>query len=297
MHAYLIIAHNEFEVLKCLLSALDDSRNDIYIHFDKKVKELPSIACQHANLYVLEKRIDVRWGDYSQIETEMLLFESAFLNQQRTKTNYQYYHLLSGVDIPLKSQDYIHDFFSKNQGKEFIGYYQGELHKELKTKIGIYHLFPKRFAKEGQWNLIQILRAISNRIQLLCGGVRNKELPCVRGTNWVSITNDFVNYLIKHKNAIKKRYHHTFCADEIYKHILCWNSPFKDFIYDSHDEANGCMREINWIVLPQYSYLPSFTMKDYDRLKNSPYLFARKFDEHNLDIVKRLISDINETDN
>lgn len=37
MHAYLIIAHNEFEVLQKLVGALDDPRNDIYIHFDKKV--------------------------------------------------------------------------------------------------------------------------------------------------------------------------------------------------------------------------------------------------------------------
>ena len=35
-HAYLIIVHHEFEVLKHLLQALDDSCNDIYIHFDKK---------------------------------------------------------------------------------------------------------------------------------------------------------------------------------------------------------------------------------------------------------------------
>lgn len=38
-HAYLIIAHNEFEVLSRLLQALDDVRNDIYIHFDRKLKE------------------------------------------------------------------------------------------------------------------------------------------------------------------------------------------------------------------------------------------------------------------
>lgn len=30
MHAYLIIAHNEFEVLQKLIEALDDPRNDIY---------------------------------------------------------------------------------------------------------------------------------------------------------------------------------------------------------------------------------------------------------------------------
>lgn len=39
-HAYLIMAHHEFEVLGKLVQALDDERNDIYIHFDKKVKTI-----------------------------------------------------------------------------------------------------------------------------------------------------------------------------------------------------------------------------------------------------------------
>ena len=32
-HAYLIMAHNQFLTLKELVSVLDDSRNDIYVHF------------------------------------------------------------------------------------------------------------------------------------------------------------------------------------------------------------------------------------------------------------------------
>ena len=35
-HAYLIMCHNNLEVLKTLVSLLDDSRNDIYIHIDRK---------------------------------------------------------------------------------------------------------------------------------------------------------------------------------------------------------------------------------------------------------------------
>ena len=37
-HAYLIIAHNNWKQLSLLLSVLDDERNDIYIHIDKKSK-------------------------------------------------------------------------------------------------------------------------------------------------------------------------------------------------------------------------------------------------------------------
>ena len=91
-HVYLIIAHNEFEILKLLVKTLDDARNDIYIHFDAKCKELPNLKCNEAELYILNDRIDVRWGDYSQIETEMLLFEYAHNMQDEKEVNYLYYH-------------------------------------------------------------------------------------------------------------------------------------------------------------------------------------------------------------
>ena len=35
-HAYLITCYNNFKHLIKLLAALDDARNDIYIHVDKK---------------------------------------------------------------------------------------------------------------------------------------------------------------------------------------------------------------------------------------------------------------------
>ncbi len=42
-HAYLILAHNEPELLSLLVERLDDVRNDIYIHFDRKLSVLPNI--------------------------------------------------------------------------------------------------------------------------------------------------------------------------------------------------------------------------------------------------------------
>lgn len=39
-HAYLIIEHKDNFVLETLIELLDDSRNDIFIHIDKKLKIL-----------------------------------------------------------------------------------------------------------------------------------------------------------------------------------------------------------------------------------------------------------------
>ena len=54
-------------------------------------------------------------GGYSMINAELQLLKYATL-----QGNYLYYHLLSGEDLPIKTQDDIHDFFEEHQGKEFV---------------------------------------------------------------------------------------------------------------------------------------------------------------------------------
>lgn len=65
-HAYLILAHNHFELLKNLLIALDDKRNDIYLHIDKKVVDFPEKSLKdtlkNAKIYILKKRYNITWG-------------------------------------------------------------------------------------------------------------------------------------------------------------------------------------------------------------------------------------------
>ena len=106
-HAYLILAHNEFEVLRKLISALDDPRNDIFIHFDEKVNKIPDLNTKYANLFVIENRADLRWGDSSIIDAEIRLMDAA------VKRIYKQYHVLSGTHLPLYSQDYLHHFLIK----------------------------------------------------------------------------------------------------------------------------------------------------------------------------------------
>ena len=76
-HAYLIIAHNEFNHLQQLIDALDDERNDIYVHIDRKVKQLPDLIASKSRLIIIPNRIDVRWGSISQIRSKYALFEAA----------------------------------------------------------------------------------------------------------------------------------------------------------------------------------------------------------------------------
>lgn len=62
-HAFLIIAHNEYPVLEVLLSMLDDERNDIYLHIDKRATELfqqiKKVKMQKAGFYLRQLYINL----------------------------------------------------------------------------------------------------------------------------------------------------------------------------------------------------------------------------------------------
>ena len=89
-HAYLIMAHGNFRILQALLTMLDDERNDIQVHIDKKVGVFIPTAffecVKHAKLYFV-KRINVSWGGYNQLRAELLLLKEA------VKTEHAYYNL------------------------------------------------------------------------------------------------------------------------------------------------------------------------------------------------------------
>ena len=104
-HAYLIMTHADEYLLQVLISMLDDKRNDIYIHADSKWTNFAQekFTTQHAGLYILSHRLDGRWGDISLMYIEYELYRTAY-----ARGGYDYYHLLSGSDLPIKSQDYIH---------------------------------------------------------------------------------------------------------------------------------------------------------------------------------------------
>lgn len=282
-HAFLIIAHNEFEVLKLLVSCLDDSRNDIFIHFDKKVQTLPDIRTERAGLTILENRVDVRWGGFSMMEAEFALFEAA-----TARGPYQYYHLLSGVDLPIKSQDYIHDFFDQYDGQEFIGYTWTEMPPEFACKVQYWHLFPEDFKSR---NVVKkALRAGFIRLQEAFGIKRNRDVDFKKGTQWVSITDRMARYFLEHREWVSKTFHNTFACDELVMQTLCWMSPYRPNIHSLVSDGEGCMRETGWHQDPESGTwtMREWTVDDYDRLKATSTLFARKFNSRDMVFLRNI---------
>jgi hypothetical protein len=288
-HAYLIIVHHEFDILKLLIAALDHYQNDIYIHFDRKILHCPALHTRHAGLFFTQERVDVRWADISQIAAEMVLFETAFVTG-----GYSYYHLLSGVDMPLKCQAEIHGFFDQHAGKEFIGYNHLVSAKEMERKVMRYHLFPRHFRSTASpLNACRkAIRYLALRLQFILDIKKNKGVDFKKGTSWCSVTHDFVAHVLENKQDVMRRYAYSFCADEIFLHTLCWNSTFRKNLFDASEEGRGSLREICW----KNNKLVDWTAADYDFLMQSEALFARKFNDKEISLAQRILRQLGKPD-
>lgn len=285
-HAYLIMAHNNFEILKRLLLLIDDKRNDIYVHIDKKVTKFNIREFEvliHYSRIVFLQEIDVKWGHVSQIQLEFLLFKSAY-----QRGVYSYYHLLSGVDLPLKSQDYIHDFFAAHTSTEFVGFTTPASAND-EERVNKIHLFPKSFrtADHKQKYIYKIRKHFINIQKAIHYNHFKQPMVLMKGPTWVSITHELVGYLLSKEKETLLQYKFSFCGDEFFLQTIVGNSPFYNRIYKKSEGNDNvsCLRHIDWMRGEPYV----FRSNDYDELILSNRLFARKFDQDvDNEIIDRL---------
>ncbi len=291
MHAYMIIAHNQFELLKKLILCLDDKRNDIFIHIDAKVKDFDfeyfSSLTKFSKVYFTDERIDVTWGGYSVVKSEMLLLKTAVSHNDENNP-YTYYHLISGVDLPIKTNDEIYNFFEHNSGKEFIHYVTLETLETAVDRVKYYHFFRKK-----RNTINKILAWIALKIEKFLGvnRLKNTDIKVYKGSNWFSITGELAEYIVDNQKEYEKMFKYSFCCDEIFIQTIVQNSSFKNnlFMPVSNDDYYACARFIDWKRGNPYV----FRKEDFDMIKSSPCMFARKFDLYtDNEIVDMIIKSI-----
>jgi len=272
-HAYLIIAHNQFELLKILCSLLDDYHNDFYILIDKKSRAFDEKtirdSVKKSDIYFVD-RINITWGDFSLIQAEINLLKAAF------QKKYSFYHLLSGVDLPLKTSAEIYDFFESHTETEFIHYANKDItfSNYVQDRAKYYYRHNKKFSSLRRFSKMS---KIDLRLQSILKIDRKRKYgkPFYYGSNWFSITNECAEYILSQTKWIKKHFSFSFATDEIFLQTLVYNSKFKDRLYIPQlcDNHLGCMRAIDFNRGCPYTY----RIEDFDELINSNYLFARKF--------------------
>ena len=201
--AYLIIAHNKIEQLKFLVSLLDYEKHDIFIMFDKKSrvtkeeKRQVEDTVKKSNIF-FTKEVPIYWGDYSLVEAELELFETAL-----EKDEYSMYHLLSGVDLPLDTAENIYNFFDENQDYSFIDVPPKEIFDKVKAneRIKYYYLDTKRINMRNtnskiMKDMFTLYRKLEKKFQKIIRVNRIKNVSVSYGSNWCSLNRSSLNTII-----------------------------------------------------------------------------------------------------
>lgn len=246
-HAYLIMAHGNYKQLQLLVNLLDHSDNDFYIHIDKKKSDpLPAIKARYSYVDVFST-VPVYWGTYSMVECTFRLLERA-----TTQSSHDYYHLLSGQDLPIRSNEEIIYFFERNKGKEFISFSPEAMdgNSEISRRAKLYHFLTKQRICHRSYLLNQLFVFLDRLIlmlQIVMRINRNKRsnYKISYGSNWFSITEKLSKAFLNDEDRIKKRFKLTNNCDELVLQSFIKTHSFEKHCYGHAPHFNN-LRFINW---------------------------------------------------
>jgi len=282
--AIMMLVHNNERQVQRLIEHLSNDF-DIYVHIDKRC----NIKINESKNVFIYKKIKTYHGSFNQIIATLYLLRKAF------EKGYDRYLLISGQDLPIKSNEEIKNFF-QNNNSEYIdinkiprsdgwpnmsrltAFNPNDKVCGMKRNIIIKIFY--RF--EGKF-LGKILSIIGKYFP------RKLEYDFYGGGNWTNYTHNCVykifNYLENDKKYIK-RYLWTYCADEIFYQTIIAK-------LDGLKIENNCLRYIDWDSGPEYPKI--LREEDYERIIDSKALFGRKFDE-NIDknIIEKIYNKIGE---
>lgn len=261
--AHLILAHAAPAQLAKLIGALEGEHAWFFVHLDRKADlNAFSFLQNRERVMLVPDRVDVAWGAYSIVEATLRGFR-AILN---SGIDFGYVNLLSGSDYPLQSPSEIHNFFTRNTGRNFMEYYS--VHSEWTEaipRLTEYHLtnynFPGKYLAQKWLNRLLPTRSMP------------AGLEPVGRSQWMSLTLDAVRHILEYLDGhpeVVRFFKLTWAPDEILFQTILYNSPFGSSL------VNDNLRYIDWSKGQASPKV--LTEEDLDRMWASWKLFARKFD-------------------
>lgn len=236
---------------------------DVYVHIDKRC----SVKIENAENIFVYQEYKTYWGSFNFTMATLFLLKKAYLK------GYSRYLLISGQDLPIKTNKEIIAFFDGNN-TEYIEYYNYGVHiNKLLDRVTKYY---PNFRWYGNKNLLlKILFKFERIIFEIVSMIKPRPIDYEfhKGTNWVNFTHKCVSeifeYLEKNPKYIK-RFKWSYVSDEIFFHTLLkqLDEGKLEIMYDS-------LRYIDW---DDPSPPKVLRKEDYEKIINSDKLFARKFD-------------------
>lgn len=268
--AYLIIAYMDPEQLKTLSRRLVQT-SDVYIHINSSVDIGPFEAALadvkgEGSVSFSRERFRIVWGGYSILKAAFSMMEQAFAND-----DYDRVVLLTGLDYPIKSDQYIQNFFREHADVEYVhaDVVTGKMHEHLyyrdcrdsKILHKIFGIIRNSLKKRGKIGKPDYVVHHGKKYQLY--GIAPK---------W-ALSGECARYLLDfyRKNKKFNRYFQLMHApDDFYVATVLFNSEFRERIENKQD-----IFKIVW--LPDDKGAKILTEEDAEELLSCDGLYAKKF--------------------
>ncbi|MDR3450105.1 MAG: beta-1,6-N-acetylglucosaminyltransferase [Alphaproteobacteria bacterium] len=118
--AYIVLAHRDPENVARMIARLVESGGFVAVHYDRKTAgaDIPRLraALGLSPNVVFVDPIDVQWGQWSIVQATLDAIEAL----EKTQLAFDYVHLMSGMDYPIKPPKLFENFLLRNSGREFI---------------------------------------------------------------------------------------------------------------------------------------------------------------------------------
>lgn len=272
---YLITAYKDFDAVYGLASLLSE-KDEVFIHVDKKSKEIGRAELDKLNALPRCHAVSVytiAWGGYTHVQALLVLMGMA-----AAREDVSYLHFLTGEDFPVLAPDRLHERFV-GDGHIYLSYIEEkDFNPAVQKRCYYYNLFQNKNVKNP---FLWQLQDLTVKVQKLLG-IRRKALgefeEIYKGLVYISMpiaaARDILEYVRNHPEYEKALY----CCqipEEFFFHTLLLNEKFCDGRWKSCI-VDRELRYMNWTGGDGGSpaYLDE---EDYGEIAAGDYCFARKF--------------------
>lgn len=275
--AIAIQCHTNSSQINKMIDFFDDEAFDLFLHIDKKSKIKKEIKIND-NVHILDKSIDVKWGQYSQVLATLELFK----NIKMRKEKYKYVHFISGQDYPIKSLNEFKEFFYNNNN-EYINYTELPCEGLVRRGKDRYEVYYKDWMIDRPKKIFKrCIRVIYREFVLRSKFLKRKTDFIEKfyyGSQWFSITGKCMEYILEYLSENKeyeKFFRNSIYPDEMFFQTIILNSKF------SYSVKNQNLRYIDWSEGKESP--KSLKIDDIKNARKQNVFFARKIDD--LEVVE-----------
>lgn len=285
--AYLVFAYKNPKLLQRIVQHLESDDAAFFMHIDAKFPLAPFQAIRGRNICFTEQRIPVFWAEFSGVEAILLLIRTALAAPQR----YDYFVLLSGSEFPLRSRQYIHNFFEQNRGREFI-----TMKKMPAPGKPISRLNTLRFPSTRP-GLRFLFRALA-KFGLAQRDYRKHfaGLEPYSGVTWWALSREACRHVVEFTDQHPRFvnfFRNVHAPEETFVHTILGNSPFQSRVRRNLNYEEwlpvGPQTHPEMISAKHVKWFESQNEVSVQDLHGpGELLFARKFSDDSLSLVDRI---------